>query len=134
MVAARVLASPLIGTFDAALRQTTSRSLPAACYRVLRRLPGRDFHPLDHRDLTSRYRIAPGLARLQDAPWRPLYCARIGHDHCSVTEMPSRSSIIPADQDDPGVPRRAAPPAATVPRARAPALEQLAKLGRRRQR
>src|SRR5882672_8575956 len=68
MVAARVLASPLTGALDAALRQTASRPLPAACYRALRRLPGRDSHPLDHRDLTSRYRIAPGLARLQDAP------------------------------------------------------------------
>jgi hypothetical protein len=72
MVAARVLAPPLTGAFDAALRQTASRPLPAACYRALRRLPGRDFHPLDHRDLTGRYRIAPGLARLQDAPW-PYY-------------------------------------------------------------
>src|SRR5207302_3156817 len=47
MVAARALAPRWTRALDAALRPTTSPPRSAACYRALRRLPGRDSHPLD---------------------------------------------------------------------------------------
>ena len=68
-VAARDLA-PSVEAFDAALRLRGSRPSPAACYRALRRLPGRDLHPLDACSTKSRA-LPParsGTRFPQDAP------------------------------------------------------------------
>ena len=71
MVAARELASP-VGAFVAEPQgQESPPSAPSVCYPALRRLPGRDFHPLDRHSVTPVSRPLAGRAfrRRHDAPW-----------------------------------------------------------------
>jgi hypothetical protein len=74
-VAARVVA-PLarlssLRAFDTALHQSASRPQVAVCYRALRRLPGRDFHPLDQCSVAPPLQslALPLALSLHDAPW-----------------------------------------------------------------
>ena len=72
MVAARELASP-VGAFVAEPQgQESPPSAPSVCYPALRRLPGRDFHPLDRHSVTPVSRPLAGRAfrRRHDAPCR----------------------------------------------------------------
>src|SRR5665213_4369235 len=50
--------------FDTPLRTVGSLLPTGICFRALRRLPGRDFHPLEHRVF------------VQDAPWVDYMCRR----------------------------------------------------------
>jgi hypothetical protein len=86
MVAARELAPPE-GAFVAEPRgQESPPSAPSVCYPALRRLPGRDSHPLDRHSVTPVSRPLPGrgFRRRHDAPWA------------------ETSGLIPATQDERG--------------------------------
>lgn len=52
---------------DTPLGTGTSRLRPGVCYPALRRLPGRDLHPLEQYRMRYRYQRKP--ISLQDAPW-----------------------------------------------------------------
>ncbi|ATB46429.1 hypothetical protein MYMAC_002027 [Corallococcus macrosporus DSM 14697] len=67
-VAARALAPSRMEAFDAPLWPAASRRSAGACYRALRCLPGRDFHPPVWWSMDVLL-----LLVLQDAPWRGLY-------------------------------------------------------------
>jgi hypothetical protein len=73
-VAARAVASlrqlSLVRAFDTRLHQSASRPQVLVCYRALRRLPGRDSHPLERCSMDRPWRslaLAPRLL-LHDAP------------------------------------------------------------------
>ena len=79
-VAARVLAprcSALAAwrAFDAPLGREGLPSSPGACYPALRRLPGRDLHPLETCSVRHRASSLLGLCLplRHDAPWRAVY-------------------------------------------------------------
>lgn len=83
-VAARAVAplprlSPL-RALDTALHQSASRPQVAVCYRALRRLPGRDSHPLELHSMAPPRRPLARLPRLcrHDAPRREHSTRRAG--------------------------------------------------------
>ena len=76
-VAARVLAPRCAAcaasrALDAPLGLQGLPRQPGACYPALRRLPGRDSHPLDMRSMQQPLLALAGSAEplLRDAPWR----------------------------------------------------------------
>ncbi len=97
-VAARVLA-PSVEAFDTPLGPGPLGPNLGACYRALRRLPGRDLHPLD---LCSGKPIASRLR--QDATWRTLYRSpphrsrSIASRGCSNIPSPASSPFVTCPQ------------------------------------
>ena len=69
--------------FDTPLRTVGFLLPPGVCFRALRRLPSRDFHPLEH-------------YVFQDAPWRKSIAQRdrpTGHVPVSRTILPKNITV-----------------------------------------
>ena len=84
-VAARVLASRCSRALDVALRPPGSLLAPATCYPALRRLPGRDSHPLEKR---SKARRSPEGCRLRRHGAPSLERNRSGRPGAAIRSAP----------------------------------------------
>ncbi len=95
-VAARSSAPSLFHlAFDAPLGTRGSPREPGACCSALRRLPRRDSHPLETRDLrrVPLPRTRPGSPSRQDAPRAAAYAGSLGRMEAMATDA-SRTSFI----------------------------------------